>query len=245
MNLTRVTITGADDRTIPADLIALSQRFPWVEWGVLVSERNEGTPRFPTRGWVDAFLREATRRGSHVYLALHICGRWVRALTSGSNAIELAWPGIFRGFDRIQLNTHGSPHAIRPDRVAAFMRTAAPFRQVIIQMDGTDNENALPAYRASGLDAVPLFDRSGGAGRVPDAWPAPLAGMPLHGYAGGLGPETLPRELPRIAAVAREHPVWIDMESAVRIHERLDLRKVEQCLQLCSAWIAGIPPLRQ
>lgn len=85
------------------------------------------------------------------------------------------------------------------------------------------------------MDAVPLFDTSGGAGIVPRVWPIPLASIPYHGYAGGLGPETLERELERIAEAAGDTRVWIDMERRVRSEddERLDLDKVRRVLALC------------
>lgn len=52
--LERVTITGADDSTDISQLVELSQEFPFVEWGILVSRRSEGGPRFPSREWIDA-----------------------------------------------------------------------------------------------------------------------------------------------------------------------------------------------
>jgi hypothetical protein len=45
--LERVTITGADDSTSIDEMLALSRRFPFVEWGILVSKRHEGSYRFP------------------------------------------------------------------------------------------------------------------------------------------------------------------------------------------------------
>jgi hypothetical protein len=67
---------------------------------------------------------------------------------------------------------------------------------------------------------------------VPSTWPAPIPGVDYHGYAGGLGPKTLPVELPRIAAAAGAARTWIDMESRVRSADDklLDLHKVRACL---------------
>ena len=53
MILDRVTITGADDSIKATDLIPLSKRFPFVEWGILLSKNNEGSFRFPTRDWIE------------------------------------------------------------------------------------------------------------------------------------------------------------------------------------------------
>ena len=38
MKLTRVTITGADDSVEPRALAELSEAFPFVEWGLLMSK---------------------------------------------------------------------------------------------------------------------------------------------------------------------------------------------------------------
>ena len=46
--LTTVTITGADDRVDPWELARLSEEFPHVEWGVLISTGRAGTPRYPS-----------------------------------------------------------------------------------------------------------------------------------------------------------------------------------------------------
>lgn len=60
-----------------------------------------------------------------------------------------------------------------------------------------------------------LFDASGGRGLERQEWPAHLGDWDC-GYAGGLGPDNLRRELPRIAAAAGPSPYWIDMESKLR-----------------------------
>ena len=59
-----------------------------------------------------------------------------------------------------------------------------------------------------------LFDSSGGRGIRRAQWPTPLSGVRC-GYAGGLGPENLRLEMPRIAAVAGPD-YWVDMENSLR-----------------------------
>ena len=60
--LNKVTITGADDETPIVALIELSAKFPFVEWGILVSLKSEGGPRFPSRVWMDAFSTAAAEK---------------------------------------------------------------------------------------------------------------------------------------------------------------------------------------
>ena len=54
MNLTKVTITGADDSVRVEDLLEINERFPFVEFGILVSKRTGGqaVPRFPSAEWM-------------------------------------------------------------------------------------------------------------------------------------------------------------------------------------------------
>ena len=50
------TLTGADDSTNIAELLALSEILPFVEWGVLVSPSHTGTGRYPSRGWIEKLV---------------------------------------------------------------------------------------------------------------------------------------------------------------------------------------------
>jgi hypothetical protein len=77
----RVTITGADGRTPISALLDLSAEFPFVEWGILVSKRQEGGARFPGRDWSGTFARQAAEK--QLAVSLHVCGSWVRDLLRG------------------------------------------------------------------------------------------------------------------------------------------------------------------
>ncbi len=230
LNLDRVTITGADESVDPKALVDLAAEFPFAEWGILVSKNNEGGPRFPGRAWTRQLFDAAP---PDLKFSLHVCGRWVRSLMLGEETFFTDYPWSHQ-FPRVQWNFHGWTHDVRLEAVAVMCRRRFPGQQLIVQMDGTSNETVLMELRAREIDCVPLFDTSGGAGRVPGEWPRPIPGVPYHGYAGGLGPETLPRELDRIAVAAGDARVWIDMERRVRSADDLqfDLTKVRRCLEL-------------
>jgi len=56
MKLDRVTITGADNSVENMhEIFDLSQQFPFVEWGILVSHSSVGKPRFPSLMWIETF----------------------------------------------------------------------------------------------------------------------------------------------------------------------------------------------
>lgn len=240
MKLDRVTITGADPSVSPGDLVKLSAEYPWVEWGILVSQSSEGTPRFPPVWWTEDLLA-ATGQGT-VRLALHICGRWVRQIMLGQDDMFREW-GVeiyTPRFHRVQFNFHAKPHTVDRVKAALLIRSMMSTQQIIVQMDNTGNEDVMLSLRMVGIDAVPLYDTSGGAGVLPEVWPdsSRFEGI-YQGYAGGLGPDTLAAQLPRIAEAAGDARVWIDMERRVRSEDdtRFDLDRVRRSLDLCAPFV--------
>ena len=68
-----------------------------------------------------------------------------------------------------------------------------------------------------------------------------LDSVPM-GYAGGLGPDTLAEQLPKIAEATGDRTIWIDMESKVRSEDdqQFDLDKVRACLEISKSWVDSI-----
>lgn len=247
MRLDRVTITGADNSVRPLDLARLTDTHPFVEWGILVSrsQTDANGPRWPSRAWIsDLQALKIQRAGTDehpIKLALHVCGRWVRELLMGENAVPL---DLLEAFDRVQLNFHadGSPANYR------LLREALPSlgeRQIIFQIDGAMGKRHLQEMwrldPEGELDLVPLFDVSHGRGVLPESWPSPIAPGVYHGYAGGLGPVGLTAQLDHIDRAAGSSRVWVDMETNVRSHDdrTFDLEKVRLVLEAAQHHIAA------
>ena len=73
--LNRVTFTGVDDNTNIEDLICLTKKYPFVEFGVLVSKNNSNTGtvnRYPNL----TILKRLKNKG--LELSCHICGSIAR-----------------------------------------------------------------------------------------------------------------------------------------------------------------------
>ena len=205
MKLDRVTITGADDSVKPSELIALSRQFPFVEWGILFGSHPQ-TPRFPSDKWVVELCERTVPQKRAIRLSAHLCGRWVRDWVGQASP---TWRLSYGGFQRIQFNFHGQFHRAAP----GFLATLTDEKEYIFQVDGV-NDHAVEWPRREGvINTVPLFDTSGGAGILPDGWPAPNG---LYcGYAGGLGPDNLKEQIPAIGKAAGDARFWIDMETRV------------------------------
>jgi hypothetical protein len=198
-----VTLTGPDMHTDPAALAALARRHPRVEWGVLSSaERREA--RYPDDAWVARFTQACV--GAHA--AIHLCDAHVDGFIAGDAAIRAK----AAAFARAQLNFS---QRVSPKDIAALHRSIDAYAGRVILQHNPDNAALIDTLASRGADFDVLFDASGGKGVRPEAWPAPLARLRC-GYAGGLGPDNVAAELPRIAAASGEHDYWIDMASSLR-----------------------------
>lgn len=235
MILASVTLTGADDSINPAALAGLSMEFPYVEWGILYGSRTR--PRYPSRPWIDDLRAVAKENlhGANMRLSAHLCSGWVRSFvlegkyTFGQHNDD----SMYR---RIQLNFHAHHHPGSPEFLAALR--AVKDKQFIFQMDEVNDDLWKSAHEAE-IQAVPLFDTSGGAGILPGTWPEPYQHV-YCGYAGGLGPENLESQLRAIAnVVPGPVPIWIDMETKVRSKddEVFDLDKCRKVLEIAAPFI--------
>ncbi len=233
MNLKTITITGADESVDPGELVRLSQEYPFVEWGILLSSSSMGERRFPSYDWLEKLqeLRKNPMLNHCVSLSGHLCGKWVRDVLIGKTGdLSMSLNGLEYMFGRIQINTHGISE--KKD-LYAFCRVVEMLnRAVLIQMDG-ENDGMYKYLRQQDCDIYPFFDLSHGCGVLPESWPRPM-NRRYGGYGGGLGPDNLEKQLERIAAIVGSRPFWVDMETKVRSDDdkQFDLNKVVACLEI-------------
>lgn len=211
-----ITLTGADEQTPLRELDGLSRR-QGVEIGLLFSANPEGRNRYPSETWLRGAVEVLRQRCS-----VHVCGRQARERVLGG---ELRW---IRRAGRLQLNG--------PAAAEDVWRALKVIPHVVTQYAPRNPNLAslwLPGHCL-------LVDSSGGRGLSPEGWarpPAPLS-KPV-GFAGGLGPDNLAAELPRIAAVAAG-TWWVDMESKLRSEDDwFSLAKARACVDLFNAWLLG------
>lgn len=236
--LTHVTVTGADDSVKVADLLAIAEAYPYVEFGILLSESQAGGPRFPSTRWLSELLECEDR--DHVAISGHICGKWMRGIFAG------VWPRHLTGFNdftRWQLNTHGQRTQTYVDGLMSIVegRTMVG-EEVIFQFDNV-NTHGLLACAAADLRVSALFDLSHGAGVLPETWPKSLNGIRC-GYAGGLSPQNVAEQLGKLEQVTCG-PTWIDAETHLRSSPQVDevdifdLGKVRAFLEAARPWVIG------
>jgi hypothetical protein len=232
--LTKVTITGADDNTNIEDMVHLSEKYPFVEWGILIGSGE--CERFPSVDWISSLS------GRGLQLSLHVCGHQLRMLSQGSFAIKDKMGDLYRMFDRVQLNFHGltSWDGCGSNILKAMSYDYLSWSpEIIFQADNVNEElveDCISSFRCSYL-----FDGSHGAGIAPDKLRTPDS-LPYQlpcGWAGGIGEDNIVKTIEEIESF-HDKPYWIDMETKVRSESIingyhfsvLDMKKVENCLTL-------------
>jgi hypothetical protein len=216
--LKTITLTGADDTVQIHKLVTLSLEFPMVEWGILVSKSSSGFSRFPSADWLELFVETMVPRPS-VKRSLHLCGNWLRRLITGDRSfIDEIGRHVWDCFPRVQLNFHGEDH--KPCDEFYDILASFPDKEFIFQVDGNMGLKMMIDYfgYVEVGNASPLFDCSHGAGVLPNQWPDAYFMLndqdhAKHGYAGGLGPDNVKEQLPRIESAAKGGDFWIDMET--------------------------------
>jgi len=235
-HLRYVTLTGVDEHTDLQELVQLSAKYPFVEWGVLYSESRAGLEgRYPSLAWIERFARLAQE--NNLNIALHLCGAVVRKLL-GSSDEPISWKlvELAQSFGRVQLNMKADLKDVLALRELIRIISRCENRtRVLLQWHDTN------AVVCSQLLSEPAFevlvDSSGGRGDERTDWPGLGWTYKRVGYAGGLGPDNLERQLPLIAKAAAKRAFCVDMETKLRNpSDRFDLVACAQVLAIAEAF---------
>ena len=225
-NLKRCTFTGVDNQTSLSCLHELSIQYSFVEWGVLYSTSEGGMfsqNRYPAHSWLEKNIPElktmSLSTGSSI--ALHVCGSAVKALL---NEEEEFLEHLIDYVNRVQIN-----FIFKPAKLAALEKLFLRFPHIKF-ITQHNPANAKLADLISHPSHQVLFDMSGGRGIEADKWDKPLAGK-VCGYAGGIGPDNVLKQLKSIDLLNEHTEFWIDMEGKVREHDWFDLKKCEEVLK--------------
>ncbi len=229
-----VTVTGADDSVELEELVSVVKEYPFVEFGILLSKKQQGTKRFPSRDWLEELY--ILWRQEKLTLSGHLCGEWLRDLCLGKPSFFEDFGYIWKMFERLQLNFHAEPHTVDDEGFCKVLREYFVSKSTIFQMDGINEEIFYALDGRRGISAFSLFDLSGGAGVLPKEWPEQFINQ-YYGYAGGLSPANLQEELERISEVTTSS-IWIDAETLLRSQDDtvFDLRKVRSFLEIAKPW---------
>jgi len=230
-----VTVTGADNSIRPEELVPIAKDYPFVEFGILLSKKQQGGKRFPSRDWLEELY--ILWRNEKLALSGHLCGEWVRNLCLGKPSFFEEFGYIWQMFGRFQLNFHAEPHLVNDKKFSELIRQYLASKPIIFQMDGRNEKIFFDLDGRWGIQTFPLFDQSGGIGLLPKEWPKQLPNQ-YCGYAGGLSPDNLQQEMERISKVA-PGSIWIDAETLLRSEndQVFNLEKVRRFLEAAKPWV--------
>lgn len=225
MTVDRITITGADDNVSPYSLKQLSEKYPFVEWGILFTRTQRGNSRYPTGDKISQFCSMGMN------LSAHFCGWYSKEVLENHNYYLLEMFGLF---NRVQLNynfTNSTEWDLPP---LIQWISDNPKLSIIFQVN---NVNKAAIDWIDNIIDIPknihfLYDSSGGRGMPIDSMKPPF--RTYTGYSGGINPNNVGEIIQRIADYADSDKVWIDMESGVRTDDFFDLKKVESVLKIAA-----------
>jgi hypothetical protein len=234
MKLRYVTFTGADNKTDLKSLQNISNDFPFVEWGFLLSKSKTGTARYPS---VDKFI---DIQELNINKSIHVCGEFCRLIVKeggiGSDDNYKLFSEAMMDANRCQLNFNIKNTDVDLANLFSFInRVGAHF--ILQQNKSNDSfiQGIAPHIHYSNRIEI-LFDASGGRGSEIQEIPQLIPNL-FCGYAGGLNPDNLEQKLKDIEAVVGDNEIWIDFESGVRTNDEFDLLKVVKCCEIAKKYI--------
>jgi hypothetical protein len=209
-----ITLSGLDE-SVSTDQIKQLLEHPKVEFGLLYTATPEGRNRYPMMEWLESTTRLAADRCS-----IHICGRGARQALLEGQLEDLTIPAA-----RIQIN------GILTYEEVEQACTLYPDHTIITQHHPRNAHLLEVAAKNHAL----LIDASGGEGITPSTWTRPKTTKDV-GFAGGLGPTNLSRQLPNIAAEAAGKWFWVDMETSLRRDDWFSPKLAGDVLAQFDAW---------
>ena len=174
-------------------------------------------------------------------LAAHLCGTRVNEVLSGNDDFLSTLRA--RGFQRVQINAtaiNGVDTSKLAESVDALV--AIILKHVELEFILQKNEETRPLWETL-LNTVisnggwppncsMLVDESKGTGTLSSSWQQPPQEFDI-GYAGGIGPSNISKELDEISDVAQGREIWIDMESLLRsIKNEEDVFDLNKCYEV-------------
>lgn len=246
-----MTITGADDSVDPNELVAISEEFRFVEWGILFSPERQGNePRYPSLRWLEKFYSVIP---AHLNRAAHVCGQHAR---------DILFDGYFNdnhdafrrdhldNFSRIQVNGFGKYMELQKpsEHLCDVLQRKDRGRYIMqVQEQGSHAAKlagALEMVFGSNVEAI--YDPSGGTGlSLGASYPnrmmqPPFTNSIVMAYAGGINVSNVRTTVKRIKSEFDyfTNHFSLDMETGARSDDgvKFDLSK-------CVAVLKEVAPL--
>lgn len=225
--MSKLSITGADDKVSIEALKKLAKRYPFLEHALLYFPEKEGAPRNPSKSWRQKFLKTIPKNQT----AIHLCGEEAFNCIVDSHFKNSEFFNELKQYGRIQLNINARKdifsHQFIHDVYNILLENNF---KIILQYHERSKDWILPFlenYQGNNVDI--LLDASLGRGVTPSEFTIPEELKKysyLIGIAGGINPDNIQKVHSDVKAM-NITSYYLDLESGVRVNNEYDVRSAE------------------
>lgn len=213
MSFLGVTFVGVDETADGERLKEIRSHYFTVEWGLWLAGESQGRDAgFPGIEWI-------CKLPSGLNLSAQLWGKSAGDFLQGDDTELMTEYGqVWSLFRRIQIN---STDGIDQVDLSGFSRLIAKNadKQIILRIRDRNLEVA-DALVAQGIACSTLFDESEVQEPAQKKWPKGLKRFAGCGYAGGLGPDNIYKQLtPILNAAQSAERWWVEIDASLRVKE--------------------------
>lgn len=213
MSFLGVTFSGVDETADVERLKEIRSHYFTVEWGLRLAVESHGrTAGFPGVDWISNLAPELN-------LSAQLWGKSAVDFLRGDNTELMARYGqVWSLFRRIQINSADGIDRVDLPALTQLIEKN-PGKHLILRIRGRHLEVA-DALLAHGISCSTLFDESEAQDPAQKRWPKGLKRFAGCGYAGGLGPDNIYKQLsPILNAAQSAERWWVEIDSSLRTAE--------------------------
>lgn len=221
MKLRYITCSDPRENISVPSILKFAAEYPMIEIGV---QAHPGPMSYHDRRntWFNQIVWTSQGMSTPPNIALHMNYEWCDCMCRGIIPLEaekwLHARNEITGkpvIQRIQLNIGDSTYLFNAEKLSELINQHSdqefilPWNQKVARQ--------IQQLKETGAKFSLLFDASYGAGIEPDKWRKPVYNDIPNGYAGGLGPGNIARNLNKINKILpKEYETWIDAEGRLR-----------------------------
>ena len=237
MKLKALGLCGIDESVDQLLLKLISNKYPFVEWGVLFRPDKMGSDRYPNMEWVSQLIQI---KNDNMYLAAHLCGDYVNQVLEGDESFIKILESY--QFKRIQVNAtsiNGVDTKNLSDKVPNLLKIIDLYPNINWIIQRNEETSPIWKYIETKLSVIStnisfLYDDSCGKG-ISKKISINFNSKVPFGYAGGINPNNIGKKLVELDDFTKdEEIIWIDMESGIRSNingrDVFDINKAFKCI---------------
>jgi hypothetical protein len=208
-----VTFAGLDETADLEKLKEVRSLYFTVEWGVRLAVEHQGREAgFPDIDWIRKLAPELN-------LSAQLWGKSAADFLEGDDAELMARYGAcWAQFRRIQIDSPKQMDAVDLPKLTGLL-AKNPEKQIVFRVRD-QNLDIADALVTQGIPCATLFDQSQAQDPTQKKWPKGVKRFAGCGYAGGLGPDNIYKQLsPILNAAQSAERWWVEIDSSLRTTE--------------------------